>query len=190
MLEQGINDKILSLDCKSNVVEIINIDAQDSYDDGVLVLVNGYLTGKDNLRRAFSQSFFLAPQEKGYFILNDVFRYVDENEPSEMGVDVDKYAKSSSPASLTQDPDPACASNPLLDDDRSTSPMDANSNGGVYHQLHNEEELVAKVNDGTVKPHIHSTQKDAGLREMQNSLIVKEDVQGRSYASMLILQLA
>ncbi|KAK9090904.1 hypothetical protein Sjap_024081 [Stephania japonica] len=181
---QGINDKILSLDCKSNVVEIINIDAQDSFNGGVLVLVNGYLTGKDNLRRAFSQLFFLAPQEKGYFIHNDVFRYVDENEPLEMGVDVDKYAESSSPASLTQDPDPAHASNPLLDDDRSTSPMEANSNDGVYHKLHNEEELVAKVDD-TVKPHIRSTQKNVALAAVQNSLIVEEDGQGRSYASMV-----
>jgi hypothetical protein len=54
------------------------VDAQDSFNGGVLVLVTGHLTGKDSLRRKFSQSFFLAPQDKGYFVLNDVFRYVDE----------------------------------------------------------------------------------------------------------------
>ena len=54
------------------------MDAQDSFSGGVIVLVTGYLTGKDTLRRKFSQSFFLAPQDKGYFVLNDVFRYVDE----------------------------------------------------------------------------------------------------------------
>lgn len=54
------------------------MDAQDSFNGGVLVLVTGYLIGKDSLRRKFSQSFFLAPQDKGYFVLNDVFRYVDE----------------------------------------------------------------------------------------------------------------
>ncbi|KAI4341585.1 hypothetical protein MLD38_026293 [Melastoma candidum] len=32
----------------------------------------------DNLRRKFTQSFFLAPQDKGYFVLNDIFRYLDE----------------------------------------------------------------------------------------------------------------
>ena len=40
--------------------------------------MTGCLTGSDNLKRKFTQSFFLAPQDKGYFVLNDVFRYVDE----------------------------------------------------------------------------------------------------------------
>lgn len=58
--------------------EIKTVDAQESYNSGVLVLVTGYLTGKDNVKRNFTQSFFLAPQDKGYFVLNDIFRYVDE----------------------------------------------------------------------------------------------------------------
>ena len=45
--------------------------------------MTGCLTGKDQLRKKFAQSFFLAPQAKGYFVLNDVFRYIDETEPSE-----------------------------------------------------------------------------------------------------------
>ena len=43
------------------------------------MLVTGCLTGKDNLRRKFAQSFFLAPQDNGLFILNDVFRYVEDS---------------------------------------------------------------------------------------------------------------
>ncbi|RDX71204.1 nxt3 [Mucuna pruriens] len=73
-----INKKILSLDYKSFRVEILSADAQPSYKDGVMVVVTGCLTGSDNLKRKFTQSFFLAPQDKGYFVLNDVFRYVDE----------------------------------------------------------------------------------------------------------------
>ncbi|KAJ4728448.1 ras GTPase-activating protein-binding protein 2-like [Melia azedarach] len=75
---QAINDKILSLDYGEFSAEITTVDAQESYNGGVLVLVTGYLSGKDNLRRKFTQSFFLAPQDKGYFVLNDVFRYVDD----------------------------------------------------------------------------------------------------------------
>ncbi|KAK4838846.1 hypothetical protein QYF36_016921 [Acer negundo] len=71
---QAINDKILSLDHGEFCAEIINLDAQESYNGGVLVFV----TGKDNVKRKFTQSFFLAPQERGYFVLNDVFRYVDD----------------------------------------------------------------------------------------------------------------
>lgn len=75
---QEINKKILSLDYTSFRVEILSADAQPSFKDGVIVVVTGCLTGSDNLKRKFTQSFFLAPQDKGYFVLNDVFRYVDE----------------------------------------------------------------------------------------------------------------
>ncbi|KAE9597339.1 hypothetical protein Lal_00007421 [Lupinus albus] len=73
-----INKKILSQDYTSFRVEILSADAQPSYKDGVVVLVTGCLTGSDNLKRKFTQSFFLAPQDKGYFVLNDLFRYIDE----------------------------------------------------------------------------------------------------------------
>lgn len=78
LIDQAINEKILSLHYGELVAEILTVDAQDSFNGGVLVLVTGYLTAKDSLRRKFTQSFFLAPQDKGYFVLNDVFRYVDE----------------------------------------------------------------------------------------------------------------
>lgn len=81
---QGINEKILSLNFKEFKAEIKTADAQKSYKEGVTVLVTGCLTGKDNLRRKFAQSFFLAPQDNGYFVLNDVFRYVEDHEPSEL----------------------------------------------------------------------------------------------------------
>lgn len=81
---QGINEKILSLNFKEFKAEIKTADAQNSYKEGVTVLVTGCLTGKDNMRRKFAQSFFLAPQDNGYFVLNDVFRYVEDDEPSEL----------------------------------------------------------------------------------------------------------
>ncbi|KAK4785057.1 hypothetical protein SAY86_001746 [Trapa natans] len=75
---KAINEKILSLDYGEFKAEITTVDAQDSYNGGFLVLVTGYLTGRDNVRRKFTQTFFLAPQDKGYFVLNDMFRYVEE----------------------------------------------------------------------------------------------------------------
>lgn len=79
-MKQGINDQILSFDYKEYKAEIETADAQNSYKDGVTVLVTGCLTSKDNLKRKFAQSFFLAPQENGFFVLNDVFRYVEDGE--------------------------------------------------------------------------------------------------------------
>lgn len=57
--------------------EIKTVDSQDSHGGGVLVLVTGSLSIKSNEKRNFVQTFFLAPQEKGYFVLNDIFRYLD-----------------------------------------------------------------------------------------------------------------
>lgn len=79
-LEQGINEKILSLNYNEYKAEIKTADAQKSYEDGVTVLVTGCLTGKDNLKRKFAQSFFLAPQDNGFFVLNDVFRFVEDGQ--------------------------------------------------------------------------------------------------------------
>ena len=82
-MEQGINNKICSLDYKNYKAEIKTADAQESYKDGVIVLVTGRLTGPDNVGRKFTQTFFLALQNNGYFILNDVFRYVEDSDQLE-----------------------------------------------------------------------------------------------------------
>ncbi|XP_044506625.1 nuclear transport factor 2-like isoform X2 [Mangifera indica] len=77
---KGINEKILSLDFKNCEAEIKTVDAQESHMGGVSLLVTGCLMGNDNLRRKFVQSFFLAPQDNGYFVQNDIFRYVEDSE--------------------------------------------------------------------------------------------------------------
>ncbi|XP_024009719.1 putative G3BP-like protein isoform X2 [Eutrema salsugineum] len=75
---QAIDRKIMELGDGVIGAEIATVDTQESYGGGFLVLVTGYLTGKDGVRRTFTQTFFLAPQETGYFVLNDMFRYIDE----------------------------------------------------------------------------------------------------------------
>ncbi|XP_020257573.1 ras GTPase-activating protein-binding protein 1-like isoform X2 [Asparagus officinalis] len=78
---QAINDLILSLDNKNCITEILSADSQQSYKDGVFIQVIGFLIGLDRIRRKFSQSFFLSPQGHGvYFVLNDIFRFVDDNQ--------------------------------------------------------------------------------------------------------------
>ncbi|KAK9034479.1 hypothetical protein V6N11_050643 [Hibiscus sabdariffa] len=45
---QAINEKVLSLNYEDYTAEIKTADAQDSFEKGVIVLVTGCLTGKDN----------------------------------------------------------------------------------------------------------------------------------------------
>ncbi|RWW71477.1 hypothetical protein BHE74_00020777 [Ensete ventricosum] len=58
--------------------EMTSVDAQESLGGGVIMLVTGHLTGEDNVKRDFIQSFFLARQDKGFYVLNDIFRFVEE----------------------------------------------------------------------------------------------------------------
>lgn len=81
-MEQGIGDKIMSLDYKDSLATILTVYAQRSLMGGVIVGVTGYLTGSDNVERNFYQTFFLAPQEKGYYVLNDFLHFTDPHKSS------------------------------------------------------------------------------------------------------------
>ncbi|CAA0817472.1 Nuclear transport factor 2 (NTF2) family protein with RNA binding (RRM-RBD-RNP motifs) domain [Striga hermonthica] len=62
-------------------IEIKTAHSLESWSGGVLVMVLGSVCAKNfNGKKKFSETFFLAPQEKGYFVLNDVFLYVDEDQ--------------------------------------------------------------------------------------------------------------
>lgn len=74
---QAIDQKIQSYG--SLKADIKFVDAQESYNGGVIVLVTGSMINADDSRRAFTQTFFLAPQDKGFFVLNDIFRYVEDD---------------------------------------------------------------------------------------------------------------
>lgn len=83
--EQNINEKIMSMDFRNFLTEIETADAQLSHKDGVLIVVTGSLTSDEGVCHRFTQSFFLAPQEAGgYFVLNDVFRFISERKPAEI----------------------------------------------------------------------------------------------------------
>ncbi|ESR41910.1 hypothetical protein CICLE_v10013743mg [Citrus x clementina] len=99
-----INDQILSLDYQNYQTEILTVDAQASYCKGVLVLVTGYMSGKTGKRR-FSQSFFLAPQENGFFVLNDIFRFVDDDLSVGMVMPINDVDKTAAPVTTTSAPE-------------------------------------------------------------------------------------
>lgn len=67
-------------------MEIETADAVESFGKGVIVLVTGCLTGKDNVGRKFTQTFFVAPQENGYFVFSDIFRFIKDDESSQTNI--------------------------------------------------------------------------------------------------------
>ncbi|KAF3952530.1 hypothetical protein CMV_021917 [Castanea mollissima] len=60
-------------------IEIKTAYSLESWNGGVLVMVSGSVQVKDfSGKRKFVETFFLAPQEKGYFVLNDIFHFIDD----------------------------------------------------------------------------------------------------------------
>ncbi|KAI8929876.1 hypothetical protein BC831DRAFT_433422 [Entophlyctis helioformis] len=90
-----INDRIEQLDFKDCKVLISNVDSQLSHNDGIVVQVLGEMSRKGDASHKFAQTFFLAVQPNGYFVLNDIFRFLKE--------DIDNVYEES--ADLTPDAD-------------------------------------------------------------------------------------
>ncbi|KAL6961173.1 hypothetical protein U1Q18_038936 [Sarracenia purpurea var. burkii] len=187
---KGINDKICSFDYKNYKAEIKTADAQESYKDGVIVLVTGCLTGPDKIKRKFSQTFFLAPQDKGYFVLNDVFRYVEDNEPLESGKVIANGIHDTPLTSLAPDPEPVPVyDSPVVDstitititeevqnvEEKAHDPIDND------RQLVNEEEVI-------VNHESHSDENDIPAVTDSTSSTAQEDTPKKSYASIVSSQ--
>ncbi|CAG7873313.1 unnamed protein product, partial [Brassica rapa] len=72
-----IHNMVMSLNFTA--IEVKTINSVESWEGGVLVAISGSVKTKEfSNRRSFMHTFFLAPQEKGYFVLNDIFQFIDE----------------------------------------------------------------------------------------------------------------
>lgn len=75
-LEQDIDENLKMLFSGGyNSVVVTSVVSQDSKNGSV----DGYFTLNERLQRNFTQAFFLAPQENGYFVLNDMFVFHHDN---------------------------------------------------------------------------------------------------------------
>ncbi|XP_052483289.1 nuclear transport factor 2-like [Gossypium raimondii] len=177
---QAINEKVLSLNYEDYTAEIKTADAEDSFEKGIILLVTGSLTGKDNVKKKFAQTFFLAPQDKGYFVLNDVFRYVEEKE-LQNSVPANGISEQASISALTPEPE-------LTDDQLAKEPLtyseeeDINNGAEVCDPLDKEEGSV--VEEEVVEP-----QNIAGQNErivtVDSAPMVPDDAPKQSYASIV-----
>ncbi|PVH97822.1 hypothetical protein DM02DRAFT_65262 [Periconia macrospinosa] len=79
--QKAINDRIKELDFHDTKVRVTNVDSQGS-DANIVIQVIGEISNKGQPHKRFVQTFILAEQTNGYFVLNDIFRYLSE-EPEE-----------------------------------------------------------------------------------------------------------
>lgn len=82
--QRAINDRIKELEFQDTKVRVTNVDSQAS-DLNIVIQVIGEISNKSQPHRKFVQTFILATQTNGYFVLNDIFRYLidEEDEPEQ-----------------------------------------------------------------------------------------------------------
>lgn len=73
-----IHAKITSIGFQDCKVFIHSVDAQSSANGGIIIQVIGEMSNKGEPWKKFVQTFFLAEQPNGYFVLNDIFRFLKE----------------------------------------------------------------------------------------------------------------
>ncbi|KAF2438682.1 NTF2-like protein, partial [Karstenula rhodostoma CBS 690.94] len=125
--QKAINDRIKDLDFHDTKVRVTNVDSQGS-DANIVIQVIGEISNKGQPHKRFAQTFVLAEQTNGYFVLNDIFRYLAEEPEDEEEVQQD----ASAPAASVPEPAPAAA---------------APENAGLNQsdEIANTEEDLAKV---------------------------------------------
>ncbi|KAG8371720.1 hypothetical protein BUALT_Bualt13G0117500 [Buddleja alternifolia] len=172
---QAINEKIVSLNYVDFRAEIKSVDAQESFSGGVNVLVTGYLTGKDSTVRNFTQSFFLAPQDRGYFVLNDMFRYVDNVDPIPVLV-------SDVVVPIAAEPIPAPVQENHVSEENTPS-AEETAAGEVYNPSEDEDVPITEE-EVPVAEVVDEVQDDAQMLVESSGKI--EEVPKKSYASIVM----
>ncbi|KAL0436181.1 UNVERIFIED_CONTAM: Nuclear transport factor 2 [Sesamum radiatum] len=179
MVGKAIDAKIVSLNYGDFRAEIKSVDAQESFNGGVNVLVTGYLTGKDNTVRNFAQSFFLAPQDRGYFVLNDMFRYLDN-------VNLNPALVNDVVLPAAPEPIPAAAPAPVQEDhvsEESTPSTEEAVAGEVYNPPQNGDVAIVEE-EVPVAEVVDEVQDDAEIVVESNPKT--EELPKKSYASIVM----
>ncbi|XP_059660094.1 nuclear transport factor 2-like isoform X2 [Cornus florida] len=175
-----INEKIVSLNYDKYKTAITSVDAQESFDGGVHVLVTGYMVLTDDLIRHFAQTFFLAPQEKGYFVLNDMLRYVE---------DINHHVGSPGSTSdveapLTSEQEPSTVQENQISEQ--TIVLAEEVNGEEVYNSSNHGEVSAVEDEMPVPEVVNEVQGDSRMVVESNSKV--EELPQKSYASIVMVR--
>jgi hypothetical protein len=126
---KAIHEKIQSLQFQDCLVMLSSVDSLASLNGGIIIQVLGELSNREAPSQKFAQTFFLAEQPKGYYVLNDIFRYIKEDIESDFD-EVDPDSTMEQETSHIQE----------------TQPTNGLSNGfhSASHSIAMEEEAIAK----------------------------------------------
>lgn len=80
-----IFDRISDLGLNECKVLVSNVDSQGTLEGGIMIQVLGELSNDGQGSKKFAQTFCLAPQESGFYVYNDIFRFLKDEVDSESG---------------------------------------------------------------------------------------------------------
>ncbi|CAG8570567.1 573_t:CDS:2 [Paraglomus brasilianum] len=130
-------------DCK---VQVTNIDAQASAENGIVLQIIGWKANRDEVLRKFVQTVFLTPVAPDrYHILNDITRFVNDVDEDEEG---DAHSDGSTEAESRISADekiPDTVEKPLTDGSTSPSPAGTLVEEPIYEMSNPRETQVADV---------------------------------------------
>lgn len=102
--QQEIHNKITSLGFQDCKVYIHSVDAQSSANGGIIIQVIGEMSNHGDPWKKFVQTFFLAEQPNGYFVLNDIFRFLKEESTEDDASETDAATLVEQPSSSPEQP--------------------------------------------------------------------------------------
>ncbi|KAL8262828.1 hypothetical protein R6Q59_024177 [Mikania micrantha] len=176
-------------------IEIKTVHALESWDRGVLVLVSGSVHVKEfSLKRNFVQTFFLAPQEKGYFVLNDIFHFIDDqpihhHHPVAYMTQNDLISKLNASTALREQ---GYLSGGDIHARDFVPPVTVGENGTVNDYTFQEQQLQAPVTESILEEN-YAVQTNGSVQNSGNAMQdhvapaeeVAEEPQKHTYASIL-----
>lgn len=151
---QEIQERIKSLDFKDNTkVRVSNVDSQMSHENIVIQVIGETAFQASEDPKKFVQTFVLAKQPSGYFVLNDIFRYIDDSETEEEQLAEAPAAAPQAPeaeevAAPTTEavPEPVAAAQPVSDAAPATASIDAGVLDQKLEEVSAEEKETTPVN--------------------------------------------
>jgi len=107
---QEIHSEITKIGFQDCKIFIHSVDAQSSVNNGIVIQVIGEMSNKDESEwRKFVQTFFLAEQPNGYFVLNDIFRFLKEDTVDDEVAEEEAPETAAPPSVPEPVPEPAAA---------------------------------------------------------------------------------
>ncbi|KAI8843327.1 hypothetical protein BJ741DRAFT_704569 [Chytriomyces cf. hyalinus JEL632] len=99
---KAIQARILELDFQDCKVLVSHVDSQRSFNGCIVTMVLGEMSNRGGVSHKFCQCFVLAEQPSGYFVFNDMFRFLKEDIQEEYDEPVDPMSENEYYNSLNQ----------------------------------------------------------------------------------------